>query len=85
MTTTTMPSLSGNARAVLYRLQSVRGHALYVIPSFVAPEDRTALRELEIAGLVQLRSTQVGVISRTQAKLTDAGRTTSVPNPWRAS
>lgn len=77
--------LSGNARAVLYRLQSVRGHALYVIPSFAAPEDRTALRELEDAGLVQLRDAHAGVIARAQAKLTDAGRKTSVPNPWRGT
>jgi hypothetical protein len=76
--------LSENARVVLYRLQSARGNALYVIPSFASPEDRTALTELE-AGLVLHREVGSGVIVRTQAKLTDAGRAATVPSPWAAA
>ena len=80
-----MNGLGANARVVLYRLQSARGNALYVIPSFASPEDRAALSELEAAGLVQLRAVGSAVVVRTQAKLTDAGRATSVENPWAAA
>lgn len=80
-----VPALSGNARVVLYRLQSVRGNALYVIPSFMHAEDRAALGELEASGLVQICAVAAGIIVRTQAKLTDAGRAVSVDNPWAAA
>ena len=77
-----MIALSANARIVLYRLQSARGNALYVVPSFASPDDRAALTELEIAGFVQLRDAAVGIVTRAQAKLTDAGREVFVENPW---
>ena len=77
-----VPALSGNARVVLYRLQSARGHALYVVPSFLSPEDRAALAELEASGLVQVCDVAAGIIARMQAKLTVAGRAVSVENPW---
>ena len=75
-------ALSANARVVLYRLQSARGNALYVMPSFASPEDRASLTELEASGLVQLRAVAAGIIARTQAKLTDEGRAAVVENPW---
>ena len=78
-------ALSSNARIVLYRLQSVRDNTLYVIPSFTSFEDRAALTELEASGLVQICDVAAGIIVRTQAKLTDAGRAVSVENPWAAA
>lgn len=80
-----VPALSGNARVVLYRLQSVRGNTLNVVPSFTSFEDRAALTELEASGLVQICSVAAGIIVRMQAKLTDAGRAVSVENPWAAA
>ena len=77
-------TLSANARVVLYRLQSARGNALYVMPSFVSPEDRAALAELEAAGLAQVRDVSAGVITRAQARLTAAGREVRVDDPWTA-
>lgn len=75
-------TLSQNARIVLSRLQSVRGNALYVIPSFVSPDDRIALAELEAVGLVQLCDVPSGIISRKQARLTDVARANPVVDPW---
>ena len=80
-----MKALSENARVVLYRLQSARGNALYVVPSFASTDDRAAIVELEAVGLVQLREVGSGVVVRAQAKLTDAGRATVVENPWAAA
>ena len=78
------PALSVIACVVLYRLQSARGNALYVVPSFASPEDRAAIAELEAVGLVQIGGVTAGVITRTQAKLTLAGRETCVGDPWAA-
>ena len=77
-----MKALCANARIVLYRLQSARGNALYVIPSLTSPDDRLALADLQAAGLVQIREVGSGVIVRAQATLTDAGRGASVESPW---
>lgn len=74
--------LSANAQIVLYRLQSARGNALYVVPSFASPDDRAALTELEASGLVQIRDVAAGIIAHTQAKLTEEGRAVFVENPW---
>ena len=76
------PTPSANARIVLYRLQSARGNALYVMPSFASPEDRAAIAELEALVLVQIGGITAGVITRTQAKLTAAGREVRVDDPW---
>lgn len=78
----TIDRLSQNARVVLYRLQTMRGNALYVIPSLASPDDRDAIAELEPAGLVQIRDVQVGIISRQQVILTAAGRARRVSDPW---
>lgn len=80
----TQAALSANARVVLYRLQSARGNALYVMPSFASPEDRAALTELEAAGLAQVRDVSAGVITHAQTKLTAAGREVRVDDPWAA-
>ena len=77
-------ALSVNAGVVLYRLQSVRGNALYVVPSFASPEDRAAIAELEALSLVQISGVTAGVITRTQAKLTPMGREIRVDDPWAA-
>ena len=74
--------LTPQARHVLYKLQQSRGNALYVTANFGSPEDRSALMELEGAGLVLLHTVWTGVVSRKQAKLTPAGRTIVVSNPW---
>jgi len=78
-------ALSANARVVLYRLQSVRGNTLYVMPSFASPYDRESLTELEAAGLVQIYDVAFGIISRALAKLTPAGLAVRVENPWEAA
>jgi len=78
----TVPALSANSRAVLYRLQVARGGALYVIPSLASPWDRESLVELKAAGLVLIRDIAVGIILRPQAVLTDAGRAAFADNPW---
>lgn len=74
--------LSVRARVALHRLQSVRGNALYVVPSFASGADRAALAELEDAGLAQVQSVVSGIIERPQATLTPAGRAADVGDLW---